>query len=568
VPLRNLIPLFAFACLSLPCHLRADVTLPAIFGDHMVLQEGIKLPVWGTAAPNEPVKVTVGNETASTTAGADGTWRVDLPSLPQSSAPLTLTVNGKNTVTFTDVLVGDVWICSGQSNMEFNLGGHGFGGAHNAAEVVPKANDPQLRLFIVAKNVSLDPLTTLQGTWQVCTPQTAGPFSAVGYFFGRDLRQHLKRPIGLIGTYWGGMPAQAFTSLSGLTKDPELEHYVEASAKLRANLPQATAAYPARVTAYQAQLATWKATVGTPYAIELAKWSAAAKAAQASGQNPPPKPQLSSRQPHAPAMPNGGSSAPANLYNAMINPLVPYGIKGAIWYQGEANANQALEYRTLFPRMIKDWREHWAEGNFPFLFVQLAAFKASPLQSWPYLREAQLMTLSLPNTGMASAVDIGNPINIHPTDKEDVGHRLALAALHLAYGQDVVYSGPIYQAMTVQGNSVDLTFTHKGSGLVIASAPWVAAGAQPLPTDKLVGFTLAGADKQWFPAEAKIDGAHVVVSSPQVPAPLAVRYNWANAPEGNLYNKENLPASPFRTDNWPDPAMGTIVPPAAASQAK
>jgi sialate O-acetylesterase len=565
---RKLASLLAIAFLFSPIRLPANVQLPAIFGDHMVLQEGMKLPVWGTADPNEAVVVTVGGETASTKAGADGKWRVNLSPLPEKSVPVTLTVTGKNSLTFQDVLVGDVWICSGQSNMEFNLGGHGFGGAANAADVVPKANDPQLRLFLVAKNVSLDPVPDVKGTWQLCTPETASPFSAVGYFFGRDLRKNLNRPVGLIGTYWGGMPAQAFTSLSGLQKDPELVHYVEYAAKIRADLPAATAAYPAKLAAYQAQVATWKATVGPSYETALANWNSAVKAAQASGQNPPRKPKPSSPPPPAPAAINGGPSAPANLYNAMIFPLIPFGIKGAIWYQGESNAPQALEYRTLFSRMIKDWRENWGEGDFPFLFVQLAAFKSSAVQNWPYLREAQLMTLSLPNTGMASAVDIGNPINIHPTDKDDVGHRLALAARHVAYGQNMVYSGPIYQAMTTQGGSINLTFTQKGSGLIIGTAPWTAPGMQPLSTDKLVGFTIAGEDKKWVPADAKIVDNKIVVSSAEVPAPVAVRYDWANAPQGNLYNKENLPASPFRTDDWPDPAMGPIIPATPPNPAK
>jgi sialate O-acetylesterase len=245
----------------------------------------------------------------------------------------------------------------------------------------------------------------------------------------------------------------------------------------------------------------------------------------------------------------------------MINPLIPFAIKGAIWYQGESNAGAAAEYKTLFARMIKDWREKWAEGDFPFFWVQLASYKASPVQSWPYLRESQAETLALPKTGMATAVDIGDANNIHPIDKLDVGHRLALAALDVAYGKKQVDSGPVYSGMKVEGNSIRLTFTHLGGGLDIKQAPWTAPGSTPLPTDHLSGFTIAGADKKFVDADAKIDGNAVVVSSAQVAAPVAVRYDWANVCTGNLYNADGLPATPFRTDDWKDPAaMGFIAP--------
>ena len=238
----------------------------------------------------------------------------------------------------------------------------------------------------------------------------------------------------------------------------------------------------------------------------------------------------------------------------MVAPLIPYAIKGAIWYQGESNASVAgsTEYRTLFGRMITDWREKWGEGDFPFLFVQLAGYGGnSPRDVWPFVRESQLKTLALPNTGMASAVDIGDPTNIHPPDKLDVGLRLALAAKHVAYGQKLVYSGPVFEAMKVEGGAIRIRFTQTGGGLIIGAAPWRPTTVQPLPADKLVGFAVAGSDRNWLPAEAKIEGNSVVVSSPQVPEPVAVRYAWNNSPQGNLYNKELLPASPFRTDDWP-----------------
>ncbi len=530
----------------------------------MVLQEDKKLPVWGTADPSEAVTVTVGKESAKATADAAGKWRVDLAPLPTNATPVVVTVAGKtNTVTFNDVLIGDVWICSGQSNMEFGLGGgkFGFGGAHNAATVLPQANDPQLRLFLVARKTSLDPVDDVVGQWQLCTPETVGKFSAVGYFFGRDLRQELKKPIGLIGTYWGGTPAQAWTSLSGLQKEPTLKNYVDAYDKTKAAFPKLSADYPAKLAAYKAAAPAWEQGEGVAYKAAVSEWEAASKKALTAGLQPPPRPPAPKSMPHLPPSPDGGPNAPTTLYNGMIAPLVPFAVKGAIWYQGESNSGHAAEYRTLFPAMISDWREKWGQGNFPFLYVQLASFNSGKEQNWPFLREAQLKTLSLPATGMATAIDIGVPNNIHPQDKEDVGHRLALAARHVAYSEKLVYSGPIYDAMKVEGSAISLTFTHNGSGLIIGKAPWVATGFPALPGDKLVGFAVAGADKNWIPAEAKIMGDKVVVSSAQVASPVAVRYGWANNAGGNLYNKEGLPASSFRTDDWSDPVAEGLVPP-------
>jgi sialate O-acetylesterase len=551
--------------------LHADVKLPAIFGDHMVLQEGKTLPVWGTADPNEAVTVTVGAEKGHATADAAGKWRVELKPLAASAQPLTVTVQGKNTVTFTDVLVGEVWICSGQSNMEF-----GIGNDYRGAETIAQANEPGMRLFMVPRATALDPQTditqeppdSLLGKWQVVTPAVmAGKwgwngFSAVGYYFGKEIHEKTGKPVGLIGTYWGGTPAQAWTSISGLEKDPALHHYVEAHSQAVADLPAAMAAYPAKMAAYKTALAAWEANGGKAYEDQVKIWTEAAKQAEAANQPPPPKPTPPSPQPHAPPMPDGGPGAPTTLYNGMIAPLLPFAFKGVIWYQGEANAGNAAEYRILFARMIKDWREKWGEGDFPFFWVQLACFKSNPLvQNWPFLREAQAETLSLPETGMATAIDVGNTNDIHPKDKVDVGHRLALAARHVAYGEEIVYSGPVYTTMQVQGNAVSLSFKHKGGGLVIGKAPWAPPGAKPVPTDHLTGFTIAGADKKFVPADAKIDGASVIVSSAQVPAPVAVRYDFANSPEplGNLYDQEGLPAFPFRTDDWADPAMGQLV---------
>lgn len=554
--------LVAALCLGGGGWVRADVKMPSVFGDHMVLQQEAGLPVWGTADAGEKVTVTVGNKSASATAGADGKWMVKLSPLPAESAPVTMTVAGKNTLTFSDVLVGDVWVCSGQSNMEF-----GLKQAHNAQDEVPKASDPQLRLFHVPKKSTLDPQTDVVAKWEICTPETILNFSAVGYFFGRDLRATLKRPIGLIETDWGASTAQAWTSLSGLQKDAELSHYVVDHDKMVADFPAASAAYPGLLAAYQADLAAWEKEVGAAYRPLFEAWQKEDAAAKAAGQPSPRQPVLARPKPLPPVEPYGNNKTPTTLFNGMVAPLIPYGIKGAIWYQGESNASSAgaIEYRTLFGRMITDWREKWNEGDFPFLFVQLAGYGGNgPRDTWPVLRESQLKTLALPNTGMASAVDIGDARNIHPQDKLDVGLRLALAAKHVAYGQQVVYSGPIYDSMKVEGSAIRVSFTQTGGGLIIGTAPWKPATAAPLPTDQLVGFAIAGADQNWLPAEAKIEGNTVVVSSAQVPQPVAVRYAWVNSPVCNLYNKENLPASPFRTVDWsqptPQPAKPTVAP--------
>jgi sialate O-acetylesterase len=540
----------------------AAVTMPAIFGDHMVLQQELKIPVWGWAAPGEKVTVTLGAQSVSSTADANGDWRVDLPPLTVAAAtvPQTMTVAGTNTLTFQDVVVGDVWVASGQSNMEF-----GIGNVEHGADEIAKANEPGLRLFRVPNAPSLTPQKDIgPGThWVVCTPENImknggwNGFSAVAYYFGRDIQHSVGYPVGIIDSCVGGTPAQAWTSLSGLQKDPALAHYLTEYQNVVAAYPQKQAAFPKLEADYQAAKKTWDDEVGNPLQPKLAEWNQEMLAARSKGEEPSPQPQPSRPQPNGPPPPDGGGQTPTNLYNGMIAPIIPYGIKGAIWYQGESNAGslqQSEEYSILFARMINDWREKWAQGDFPFLFVQLACYgtpATSPSQdSWPYLREAQLKTLALPNTGMGVAVDIGNPYDIHPADKIDVGHRLALAAKHVAYGQDLVYSGPIYDSRTVQGNKIVLSFKNVGGGLKIGAPPWKPYGqAIKMPTE-LTGFGIAGADKNWVWAQAVIEGDKVIVSSDKVAAPVAVRYGWGNTPPVDLYNAEGLPASPFRTDKW------------------
>jgi sialate O-acetylesterase len=442
------------------------------------------------------------------------------------------------------------------------------------ADDIAKADDPQLRLFFVPKTTSLDPKNdipldpaaghaALAAKWVLCTPDNLAKingqgFASAAYFFARDIRKLKGQPLGMIESSWGGTRAEAWTSLSGLKKDPILDHYVKAQEKNVADYPEMVKTYPERKAAYDIAIKQWNDEVGKPWDQAQKEWKDTVIKAQAAGQPVPPAPKPSQPRPTDVHTPDGGSPGPANLFNAMIAPLMPFAIKGVIWYQGEFNSGYGpgREYATLFPRMITDWREKWGQGDFPFIFVQLPNFGTPATEpsenpgSWLWVRESQLKTLSLPNTGMAVAIDIGNPFQLHPPDKVDVGHRLALAARHVAYGEGIVYSGPLYDSMMVEGNKIRLTFKNRGSGLSIGTSPYVPAGTTPKMPTKLTGFGIAGADQKFVWANAVIDGDTVVVSSDQVAAPVAVRYDWAEAPKGDLYNKEGLPASPFRTDSW------------------
>ncbi len=505
--------------------LHAEVKPNPLFTDGAVLQRGQAVPVWGTARDGEKVSVAIGGQKLTTTA-ANGTWRVKLKPLT-AGGPFTLTITGDNTVTVNNILVGEVWVCSGQSNMEFP-----FSDAANAAEQGPQANYPKIRMFTVAKNISSQPLAEAKGSWVECSPQTVGGFSAVGYFFARDLYQKLGIPVGMIHTSWGGTPAQAWTSIEGLGKDPELKGHADAAKTALDNLPAATAAYPAKLEEFKAAKTAWDETVGKAYQESLRTWGEETAKAKTAGQPLPPKPTLASPRPAAPKGPGGNQNSETTLFNAMLNPLIPYAIKGAIWYQGESNAGQSRLYRTLFPAMIADWRTRWSQGNFPFLFVQIAPFNDQP----PEIREAQFLTLSKSkNTAMAVTTDVGEATDIHPTRKEPVGQRLALAARALAYGEKLEYSGPLYQSMTAKGDKIALSFTHVGGGLVAKDG-------------ELKGFTIAGADGKFVPAKAVIKGPNIIVAAEGLTEPKAVRYGWDNVPDVNLYNQNGLPASPFRTD--------------------
>ena len=525
----------------------AEVRMPAIFGDHMVLQEQAKLPIWGFASPGETVRVTFRDQTKTTVCSQDGTWRVDLEPVAEVRDGATLTIAGKkNKLVFNDVLVGDVWITSGQSNMEF-----GIQTDKRGQEAISTANDPELRFFFVPWATALQPksdvgpitpASQLNGKWIVCSPSVLSAnwawhgFSAVGYYFARDIRQATGHPVGMIATYKGGTPAQAWTSISGLQQEAALAHYVDDHQKILDDLTTAEAAYPKKHADYE---------------LMMKAWQEAKKRDPTLAANTAPKDATS---------PDGGYSAPANLFNGMVAPLIPYAIKGVIWYQGESNGNnvdQGVEYNVLFPRMISDWRDKWGQGDFPFLFVQLpninALAKVPSEGNWPWVREAQLKASMLPNAGMAVAIDLGEAENLHPTDKLYVGKRLALVGLHVAYGQSVAYSGPIYDSMKIEGEKIRLSFKNVGRGLRIGVPPPDPDGKQPATPQDLTGFGIAGEDGNFVWAKATLDGDTVVVSADEVDHPVAVRYDWGQNPSGDLYNQDNLPASPFRTDDWQPP---------------
>jgi len=532
--LISLVTALAFASSA-----RAEVKPNALFSDNAVLQQNASVPVWGTAKEGEKVTVTLDGQ-AETTVAKGGKWMVRLKP-HKAGGPFTLTIAGENTVTVNNVLVGEVWVCSGQSNMAF-----GFAGCANAATETPLANYPKLRRFYVNNGGALTPQTELQkGEWVECSPATVGGFSAVGYFFGRDIHKATGAPVGMIHSSVGGTPAQAWTSLAGLEKDPELHGYVEAVRKMEADRDAAAAKYPQELAAFPAKLKEWEETVEKPYQQALKDWKSETEKSKAAGKPLPPMPKPATPKPWPPALPglvNARAGFPATLFNGKIAPLIPYAIKGVIWYQGESNSGAGKEYRTLFLRMISDWREKWGEGDFPFLFVQIAPCN----RMMPELREAQFLTWKkTPNTAMAVTTDVGEANDIHPKQKEPVGARLALAARALAYGEKIEYSGPEYDSFKVDQNRVVLSFKHVGGGLVAKDGPlkgFTIAGPPPPPSRGAVHPSI------FVPAKAEIKGDTVVVSSDQVPLPVAVRYGWTDVPDGNLWNKEGLPASPFRTD--------------------
>ena len=507
--------------LLVPSALTADVQLPAVFSSNMVLQRETPLPIWGTADPGERVYVTLGAQRAQALTDAHGSWLVTLEPM-KAGGPFTLIVSGQTAIERHNVLIGEVWICSGQSNMEWHVRN-----SANPEEEIAASDDSQLRLLTVPRRVAAAPQKEFESKWVTCSPETIPTFSAVAYYFGRVLRRRLGVPVGLINTSYGGTPAEAWSTSETIAETSELE-------PLRQRWKQLYADYPKAYEKYQ---------------LELTTWEEKKRAATQEGKKPPRRP----RRPLGP----GHSHQPSGLYNGMVAPLLPYAMRGAIWYQGESNASRAYEYRALFPAMISGWRKAWGQGDFPFYFVQLANFRdvqEDPVEStWAELREAQLMTMSLPNTAMAVIIDIGEAKDIHPKNKQDVGRRLALAALARDYGHNHEHSGPIYCSHEVEDGKIRLSFEHVGSGLE-------TRGGEPLR-----GFTIAGADRNYVWAKARIDGGQIVVWSDEVAEPVHVRYAWADNPICNLFNKEALPATPFRTDDWPGITSPEAIAAAAAA---
>ncbi|WP_422926609.1 sialate O-acetylesterase [Singulisphaera sp. PoT] len=488
----------------------AEVKLPNIFTEHMVLQRGQNDKVWGWAKPGEEVTVTIEGQAKSSKADDKGKWAVTLDPL-KAGGPFTLTIKGENTITFSDVLVGEVWVCSGQSNMQWPVL------AANDGELeIMAAKYPKIRLISVPQVGTQEPKENFEGAWKACTPETVGNFSAVGFFFGRQLHETLRVPVGLINDAWGGSACEAWINREKLTADGRFKELLAHWELREKKLPEAKAAYQ-------------KA---------LAEWKAEAEKAKAEGKKPSPAP-------HDPEAEMHGNHRPGNIYNGVLRPTIGYGIKGAIWYQGESNASRGYQYRDLFPFMIKLWREEWGIGDFPFYWVQLADFmaeKPTPSDSaWAELREAQTMTMSkLPNTGEAVIIDLGEANDIHPRNKQRVAMRLARWALAKDYGIRVAHQSPTYKSFEKQGNKIVLTFDHVGSGL------------RTIDVSELNGFAVAGVDKKFVWAKAKFVGNDKVeVWADSVSEPTAVRYAWADNPVCNVLSKEGLPLTPFRTDDWP-----------------
>lgn len=548
-----------FALLSFSAAARAELVLHPLFSDGAVLQCGQPVPIWGTAKPGAKIDVAFAGQTASATADAAGKWQIKLAPLAASLESRELSARGDGgALTVRDVVVGDVWLASGQSNMDSPMS------SGSAAAALADANDPLLRFFKAAKATAAEPQFAPKGKWTASSPAAARDFSAVAYFFAREIRKSQNVPVAILQGSWGGTPIKAWTPLAAYEAVPPaaklLAEWKSALAKHEANRDK-----PELLQAYYADRKDWEEKVDKPFRDARKAWDAAAAAAKAAGQPAPARPEPGRAKPESPdptAMPAPATSdrpsAPTICYNAMIAPFAPYALKGALWYQGEADSSRGIEYRDLLARLITGWRAVWAQGDFPFLIVQLPGFGkdstpvATDATNIAWLREAQdLAACKLPAVGLGVTSDIGDAAEVHPDNKVYAGARMALLAREQVYReQGVVGVGPRYLSYESKGGAIRIRFTNTGSGLARAAAPWTAKGGAVFPTDKLVGFFIAGADKKWTAAEAKIEGDSVVVSAASVPAPVAVRYAWSSTPLANLYNKEGLPAAPFRTDDW------------------
>jgi sialate O-acetylesterase len=623
----------------------ADVRLPNIFGDNMVLQRDRPIMIWGWANPGEKVTVQLDKQSKKVTAGKDGKWKLSLNAMP-AGGPFQLTVKGKNTISLNNVVIGEVWICSGQSNMEWRVQN-----SNNPEVEIASANYPQIRHIKVPNTIAGAPMDDIgEAHWTICSPETVGSFTAVGYFFARQLQEEINVPIGLINTSWGGTHIETWTSREAFEESDEFRSLIASMKTLNLDsirrqneqvIIRKIEKLQGPIRKSDQSVAAWKdlkfddsawptmqipalwerralgnmdgvvwfrkivtldggetskdavlhlgaiddadetyvngVKVGSTndysikrsYTIQpgLLKEGTNVIAVRVEdtgggggiygesddlhisfGNTKVPLAGSWSYQVESLLRTNGDVSPnqfPTLLFNAMINPLIPYSIRGALWYQGESNAGRAYQYRKAFPLMIKDWRKRWGQGDFPFYFVQLATFNANNGNSnngsrWAELREAQAMTLSLPNTGMAVTTDVGDPKDIHPRNKQDVGKRLAALALRDIYGKNIVAGGPTFVSLQRNGNKVILTFANIGSGLMVK--------------DKygyIKGFEISGSDKKFVYAQAHLDGNNVVVYHKDIAEPVAVRFGWADdASDCNLFNKEGFPAAPFRTDDW------------------
>jgi sialate O-acetylesterase len=474
--------LLSFGLLS-STSLHAEVTLPSIFGDHMVLQQARIFPIWGKSSPRETVSVFIAGQSAQTTASADGSWKVMMRAIAPTDKSFTLVVQGKNRLEIHDVVVGDVWICAGGENMEFPLS-DAVGGKDPQGE----PGDQSLRFYVSEKIATDKPNQLGAGHWVLCTPENSPGFSAAGYFFARDLRSATHQTIGMIQCTWSGSNDEAWISHAGLSESPSFPRY--SSKNMTNSLDQKT---------------------------------------------------------------------PSALFNGIISPLIRYAVTGVIWYSPESQEGCAsLEYRRLFPRLIRDWRKQSEQRPLPFYFVQSAGFGddeqvVEPFSgrdqiSLPWLREGTACALTLSHTGMAVATDLGLPDEQQPPDKLDVGRRLALIARKEIYGEKIEAAGPSFHSMQIEGSTIRVTFDHVGSGLTLGISPFERDNVPVKVGTQLAGFAVAGSDGKWFQAAGHIENNTVLLSSDAVSHPMAVRYNWKGFPTGNLYNKEGLPVPPFRTD--------------------
>lgn len=543
--MKRSLSVFFLCCLAFSAH--AQVQLNPLFCDHMVLQRGAAVPVWGTASPGQKVTVVFASQKVDAVSDAQGRWKAQLAPMPANGVGADLVVTGPNAVAVKDVVVGDVWLAGGQSNMDSPL----RSGA--SAEAIPQSADPLIRFFNVKKEVAVEPQAQASGKWELSSPETSPNVSAVAWFFAREIRHAQGVPVGVISAAWGGTPIKTWMGLETFRREPTLDApLAEWNAAFAKH--QAAKNDPQLMARYYEEMGKWAKEVETPYKAAIKAYNTNIAEAKVAGTAAPEKPRLARPEPEMPdplahPAPSKRPGVPSHAFNGMIAPLVPYALKGVIWYQGEADISHAQEYRQLFPRLIEGWRALWG-GSLPFLFVQLPGNGRDdgPVasQGIPFLRDAQASALAIPATGMAVTLDIGEAGEVHPDNKVHVGRRLALVAREKVYGEQVESSGPVYHSHEVRNGVVRVSFDHLGGGLAIGQAPWRPKNAAPLPADKLLGFAICGKDGKWAAADARIEGKEVVLSHPSIPEPVGVAYGWSATPAVNLYNEQGLPAAPFK----------------------